>query len=110
VYTSYVSGGALLDPHIDGNHVYVPERSNSSFSTLGWTVWSVDDIPVTWANPPTGGSATLYTPTLAGYWPTWAQGSPHSCEQYYKATSFQHLTNGYTRIFTQANQVRNYLS
>jgi hypothetical protein len=105
VLSSNSSTGALLDPHIDGNHVYVSERNNTSIGNA-WPTWSVDDVPVTWGNPPTFGTATLYYPLMAGYWPLFGESAP--CEQFYKATSFQHLTNGNTRIFTQANQVSNY--
>lgn len=95
--------GAMLDPHIDGNHIYVSER-NPSGVTVTWNTWFVDDVLVNWAtNPPSLTSVTRYNPG------TWTGSEVTlSCEQYYKATSFQHLNNGNTRIFTQANQVSNY--
>jgi hypothetical protein len=103
--TSGMTVGAMLDPHIDGNYIYVSERDPTGV-TVTWNTWFVDVVPVTWANPPvitTGQSVARYDP---GTWSASAQSL--SCEQFYKATSFQHLTNGNTRIFTQANQVANY--
>ncbi len=94
--------GAILDPHIDGNYVYVSERNPVGVS-VSWNTWFIDVVPVTWGNPPTAGTVVRYAP---GSWTGYEATNP--CEQYYKASSFQHLTNGNTRIFTQANQVANY--
>ncbi len=95
--------GAILDPHIDGQYVYASERNPTGVS-VSWNTWFIDVVQVNWTtSPPTPVTIVRYAP---GSW----TGSEVTltCEQYYKASSFQHLTNGNARIFTQANQVANY--
>jgi hypothetical protein len=108
--------GAFLDPHIWHNkHIYTSERcyvwSAYTCASQGYAFWTLDDVPVTWSNPPritTGSTVVRYTFSTLG---KWAPGSPQvtdGCEQFFKLTSLGDLPGGsVVRGFFNANQVGN---